>query len=56
MDERDKAAPKDSDPIEDLDVSEQESEDVKGGALNTYITQVTGEKQGAFKGGTIQKG
>ena len=57
MDDRDQRPPADdSEPIEDLDVSEKESADVKGGALNAYFESVTGEKQGKFKGGVIQKG
>ena len=44
------------DPIEDLDVSEEQSKDVKGGALNAYIAKVQGEKQGQFKGSVTPKG
>ena len=40
--------------VDDLDVSEAESEDVKGGALNAYISNPTGEKQGNTKWGDIE--
>ena len=36
--------------VEDLDVARSDSEDVKGGALNAYVSQVKGEKQGKFEG------
>lgn len=55
MDERDDKAREPDEKVEDLDVSETDSEDVKGGSLNAYISRVQGEKQGAFKGGVIQK-
>jgi hypothetical protein len=42
--------PREDEDAEDLDVSQAESEDVKGGALNAYIPAVTGEKQGKFAG------
>jgi hypothetical protein len=42
--------PKAEERVEDLDVTDAESEDVKGGALNAYIPAVTGEKQGKFSG------
>jgi hypothetical protein len=42
--------PREDEGAEDLDVSQAESEDVKGGALNAYIPTVTGEKQGKFAG------
>jgi hypothetical protein len=32
--------------VEDLDAPEAETEEVKGGALNAYISPVKGEKQG----------
>ena len=35
------------DRIEDLDVPERDIDDVKGGGLNTYLSPVKGEKQGA---------
>jgi hypothetical protein len=35
--------------VDDLDVPEAEREDVKGGALNAYISRPVGEKQGAHK-------
>ncbi len=38
--------PAEREDVEDLDVPAPESESVKGGALNAYITQVKGEKQG----------
>jgi hypothetical protein len=49
MDDREE--PKADDHVEDLNLPEGESEDVKGGALNAYIPVVQGEKQGKFKGG-----
>ena len=42
--------PRDKEQVEDLDVSQAQSEDVKGGALNAYIPAVTGEKQGKLGG------
>jgi len=42
--------PREHEDAEDLDVSQAESEDVKGGALNAYIPAATGEKQGKFNG------
>jgi len=36
--------------VEDLDVPERDTGDVKGGALNAYISAVKGEKQGATNG------
>jgi hypothetical protein len=33
--------------VEDLDVPSPDAEDLKGGALNAYVPQVQGEKQGS---------
>jgi hypothetical protein len=43
------------DAVDDLDVPEAERDDLKGGALNAYITKATGEKQGQIKGSVTQK-
>ena len=32
----------------------EDADDVWASSLNTYISKVSGEKQGAFKGGVIQ--
>ncbi len=29
---------------------------IRAGSLNAYMSEITGEKQGVFKGGAIQKG
>jgi hypothetical protein len=40
--------PKTQEPVEDLEVPEREADDVKGGALNAYLSNKTKfEKQGA---------
>lgn len=41
--------------IDDLDVPEAERDDLKGGALNAYITAAKGEKQSQIKGSVTQK-
>jgi hypothetical protein len=43
--EKDKTEP----AVDDLDVPEAEREDLKGGALNAYISKPVGEKQGPIK-------
>jgi hypothetical protein len=53
MSEREKEKPERS--VEDLEVPADERDDLKGGALNTYISKVVGEKQGQIKGSVTQK-
>jgi hypothetical protein len=37
----------DDERVDDLDVPASESDEVKGGSLNTYISKPVGEKQGS---------